>query len=253
MSKRKDLTSRRLTMRKSPALLDRTTVQPRPPSASRGVFVRKIHNFESRQFAGGDDEDPISIPASTRKPSYVQSTSPMLGAYRDRTVSPFICENSPPKQLETKRFIRKHESPSRVNVLSRPQLNRVDLKKGSFSAKQIVGGRSIELSDSLLCDINNSRQTRPSKRSASPSFNTRNSKFYKLSRVFKISKDVLGCTSNKQKRTLSDSFKPEDFNLRTIANTPEPRSQVPCEQMLADLDDLARPMRQYWRARVVRL
>jgi hypothetical protein len=237
-------------MRKSPTLLDHTTVQPRPPSASKGTFVRKIHNLENRQFAGGDDEETMKLIASTRKLSYVQSTSPMFGAVRNRTVSPFICENSAPKQLETKRFIRKHESPSGVNVLSRPQLNRVDLKKGSFSAKQIVGGKNTELSDSVL---NDSRQTRQSKRSPSPSFNTRNSKFYKLSRVFKISKEVLGCTSSKQKRTLSDSFRPEEMNLKTIANTPEPRCQVPCEQMLADLDDLARPLRQYRRTKVVRL
>mmetsp|Transcript_6853 Transcript_6853/g.12448 ORF Transcript_6853/g.12448 Transcript_6853/m.12448 type:complete len:255 (+) Transcript_6853:2699-3463(+) len=254
MFKRKELSSRKLPLRQSQTQLETTQFQPRPPSASKRTFVRKHASVNCHTPDEGGGE-PI-LPAVAMKAKLNQSTSPLLllGS-RDRTASPFNSENSPAKPFETRRFIRKQEPTSTANALSRPQLKKVDLKKGSFSAKQIVGGKSIETSmnDSVLNDLQNSREYRPSKRSASPNFNTRNSKFYKLSRAFKLTKAVLGCTSTKQKRTLSDSFKPEDFDLKSLAVTPEPSSIFPCDQLLADLEDIAKPIRNYRRARVLRI
>lgn len=256
MFKRKELPPRKLPTRQSQAKLDATSFQPRPPSASKRSFVRK-HAAGICHTPDEGGGEPM-LPALVAKAKLIQSTSPLLfiGGPRDRTTSPFNCENSPAKPFETRRFIRKEPTNAATNALSRPQLKKVDLKKGSFSAKQIVGGKSIEnsMNDSVLNDLQNSREYRPSKRSASPSFNSRNSKFYQLSRAFKLTKAVLGCTSNKQKRTLSDSFRPDDFDLKSLAVTPEPSSMLlPCDQLLADLESLAKPVMHYRRSRVLRL
>jgi hypothetical protein len=122
-----------------------------------------------------------------------------------------------------------------TSALSRPQFSKVDLKKGSFSAKQITGGREVSMNETVFI-TNCPRALNPHKRSVSPNF--KNSKFYQLSRGFKLTKAVLGCTSIYQKRTLSDSFKPEDF--KSLATTPEPSKQLPCDQFIKDLDELAK-------------
>jgi hypothetical protein len=165
------------------------------------------------------------------------------------------------KLIESRRFIRKQKTASIAKALSPMQQASVDLKKGSFSAKQIAACRSVEFSPnaSVLSELTNS--VWPHKREASPSF-VPTSKFYEMSRGFKLTKAMLTPTKpTRQEHFLSDSLKPQGPNSfaaplvtsitpdrpSTLANMlhsrASPEAALPYEQMLADLGKLTKPIR----------